>query len=101
MAAIFQIKLPQYASQKPLKFSVDQLNRFKHCYYIEKYCHYRESVAVNQKIVENKLNFLREKFEEYKSENVYNIDESAFFQKMSPEKMFATKQISGDKHDKA
>ena len=37
----------------------------------------------------------------YKSEDVYNMDESALFWKISLEGTLATEQTSGGKHDKA
>lgn len=51
--------------------------------------------------IEEELQEIRETVQPYDNEDVYNMDESALFWKMTPDVTLATQQGAGRKHEKA
>lgn len=98
---VFWEKLPQYARKKVPKFFIGWLDRFKARHSTKKSKQHGEAGSVNLEAVEDELQETREAVEPYDSQNIYNMDESAVFWKMTTDGTLATQQGPGGKHDKA
>ena len=101
MATLFWSKLPQYASIETPKFSVGWLIGFKQRFHIKHYIRHGELGNVNRVMVEEELIEIRQDLDPYDSEDIYNMDESALYWKMSPEGTLATEQMPGTKVEKS
>ena len=101
MASRFWLSLPQYTGQEMPKWSTGWLDGFKARYNIKRYRNFGEVGAVNQIAIEVELEELREQLRSYSNENIYNMDETGLFWKMTPDSTLATMQTPGGKHEKA
>lgn len=101
MAATLWQKLPQYAGQEVPKFSIGWLDGFKARHNIKKYRQHGEAGAIDLVVVEEELQEIREAVNPYTNEDVYNIDESSLFWKMTPDGTLGTEQSAEGKHKKA
>ena len=101
IAAIFWSKLPQYADEEQPKFSTGWLDGFKNRHQIRKYRRHGEVGAVDNVVVETELKNIREHLKEYDNRDIFNMDETGLFWKMSPDGTLATQQTPGGKHEKA
>lgn len=101
MASIFWKKMPQYSDEEPPKFSSGWLTGFKNRHGIKQYSKHGEVGDVDVAAVEEELKELRKEVDVYDSENIYNMDESALYWKMTPEGTLATEKMPGGKHEKA
>lgn len=101
MAAVLWEKLPQYAGEEVPKFSTGWLDSFKARHNIKKYRQHGESGSIDLVIVKEELQEIREAVNPYTNEDIYNMNESALFLKMTPDRTLRTEQSTGGKHDKA
>ena len=95
MAVTLWQTLPQYADQEVPKFSTGWLDGFKARHHIKKYKQHGNAG------VEEELQEIWEAVNPYTNEDIYNIDESALFWKMTPDETLSTEQSTGGKHEKA
>lgn len=101
MAATLWQKLQQYAGQEVPRFLTGWLDGFKARHNIKKYRQHRKEGAIDLVVVEEELQKIREAVNPYTNEDVYNMDESALFWKMTPDGTLGTEQSAGGKHEKA
>ena len=88
-------KLPQYHNVEPPKFSTHWLNDYKARFEVEKYI--RDGDLDVGKVLEK----IREKLKLYKTEDIYNMDETALLWKMSPDDTLTREVKAGGKLEKA
>lgn len=93
--------MPQYAGQPRPKFSTGWLEGFKTRHSIKKIRKHGEAGAVDLIVVEEELQGIGETVQPYDNEDIYNMDKSALFWKMTPDVTLTTQQGPGPKHDKA
>ena len=60
-----------------------------------------EASSVNQDAVREAMDQMREEVQQYAAEDVYNMDESGLFWKMSPDRWLATGIVAGTKKQKS
>lgn len=101
LAADLWQKLPQYRDLPVPKWSNGWLQAFKDRHYIKRYTRHGEAGAVNRVVVEEELIKIREDLKLYPSQDIFNMDESALFWKMTPDGTLATEQTPGGKREKA
>lgn len=100
MIVILWQKLLQYVDYEVPKFLNGQLDGFKARHHIKKYRPYGEPEIVDLVVVEKELQEIQEEVNPYRKQNLYNIDESVLFQKMTPDITLGTKQNARKKHKK-
>uniref|UniRef100_A0A8C0Z9I1 CENP-B homolog protein 2-like n=1 Tax=Cyanistes caeruleus TaxID=156563 RepID=A0A8C0Z9I1_CYACU len=81
-------------------FSQGWLERFKSRHGIKTYRRFGESGSVNMEVVENNLQSIREKLNQFAMKDVFNMDETGLFYRLQPDRSLATKQLEGKKQDK-
>ncbi len=98
----FQGKLPEYAGKEVPKFSNRWLDGFKKRYGLKERRRYDEgaSTQINDKR-ERITEEIREARKEYRAENTYNIDQSAYYQKLKPDRSLLTFEAHRTKKQKA
>ena len=101
MAAVLWKKLPQYAGQEVPKFSTGWLDGFKARHNIKKYKQQRESGLIDLVVVKEELQEIQEDVNLYTNKDIYNMDKSALFWKMTLDGTLGTEQNAGSKNDKA
>ena len=97
-AHIFKALYPR--EEKTLKFSNGWLDAWKERYKIKEFKKHGESGDVDMKIVENNLPVLRNILGVYLQQDIYNMDETAFFYQLIPDRSLATKLWEGGKQSK-
>lgn len=90
IAIVLWKKLPQYIRQEIPKFSMGWLNSFKARHNIKKYRQHGESGSIDLVVVEKKLQEIWEAINLYTNKNIYNIDESALFWKITLNRTLGT-----------
>ncbi|KAM3305917.1 hypothetical protein P3S67_012786 [Capsicum chacoense] len=67
---------------------------------IKQYRRFGESGSVNMEAMENNLQSIREKLDQFAKKDVFNMDETGLFFRLQPDHSLATKQLEGKKQDK-
>lgn len=101
MAERFYQKLPQYRNTTPPQFSQGWLQGFKKRHAIRRFRRVGEAASVNTAMVEEELKVLRLALANYHLNDIFNMDETALFWKMTPDSTLATVQRPGMKLEKA
>ena len=101
MAKRFWARMPQYQGVEEPKFSTGWLDGFKKRYKIHRVVRHGEAAAVDQATVELELVNLREELKSYPNEDIYNMDESALYWKMTPDRTLAVSDSAGVKLNKS
>ena len=93
--------LPRGANEKELQFSHGWQN-FKKRYNIKGYTRHREdaSVDVSEEVLK-KMEDIKTLVSQYRSCDVFNIDETGLFYRLEPNRTLATKRLSGKKSRKS
>ena len=94
-------QLPQYHNVEPPKFSSGWLEGYKARYNIRNPIRHNEFGAVGQAAEEAELKDLREQLKNYKREDIFNMDETALFWKLSPDATLASESRASGKLEKA
>ena len=94
-------QLTQYHDVDPPKFSSGWLEGYKARYNIRNPIRHIESGAVGQAVEETELEDLRERLKNYKREDIFNMDETALFWKLSPDATLASESRASGKLEKA
>ena len=76
--------------EKILKFSNGWLEAWKVRYKIKEFKKHGESGDVDMRLVENNLPKLRNTLALYRKNDIYNMDETAFFYQLIPDRSLAT-----------
>ena len=95
---IFKALYPE--QQKCLKFSNGWLCAWKERNGIKEFRKHGESGDVDMKVVENNLPMLRNTLGVYRQNDIYNMDETAFFYQLIPDRSLATQLWEGGKQSK-
>lgn len=82
-------KLPQYHNIEPPKFSTGWLVGYRARFQIEKRFRLDHPGAQDRATVDEQLERICKRLKDYKSEDIYNVDETALFWKLSPDATFA------------
>ena len=85
MAEKFFYRLPQYQNVEPPQFSKYWLKNYKGRYKVDDYAHHGKSNFMNRLAVETDFADLRQDLKSFDSEDIYSMDETALFWKMSPD----------------
>ena len=93
-------QLPQYQHEEPPRFSYAWLEGYKARYNIKKHGHRDGSSATNQAVVAE-YERLREDLKNYKRDDIYNMEETALFWKMSPDGTLVSESHASGKVEKA
>jgi hypothetical protein len=94
-------RLPQYANRPNPGFSNGWLQGFKRRYNIKQRVRHGEAAQVDLVAVEGSLVELRATCQIYPACNTYNMDESAYYWKATPDKTLASESLPGGKLAKA
>lgn len=94
-------ELPQYRNVEPPRFSGGWLDSYKARYQVKRYYRKGKSGALDQVGVEAELEGLRKGLKIYKCEDIYTMDETALFWKMSPNDDLTSESKAGGKLEKA
>ena len=97
---LFQ-KLPQYRDIELPKFSSGWLKGYKTRYKIQTPIRHNEFGAVDRVVEEAELEDFREQLKDYKREDIFNLDETALFWKLSPNATLASERRASGKLEKA
>ena len=101
MASEFWERLPQYSQIERLKFSVGWLNVFKSRHAIKEYRRTGEAASVDHQALHEALLNLHQTLDPYHLNNIFNMDETALYWKMTPDGTLATEAQAGTKLEKA
>ena len=93
--------MPCYQNTPPPNFSVGWLHNFKKRWRIKKQAIVGEAGDADAASAETRMEELRPILAEYSSQDIYNMDETALFWKLTPSTTLATESMPGRKHDKA
>jgi hypothetical protein len=95
-------RFPQYNEEEEPKWSNGWLDRFKKRYNIKEYKRHGEgaSAEVNTLSAIQQMDDLRFECSNYHSRDIFNLDETALFWKLQPDRSLATEQTSGGKKSK-
>lgn len=99
-AAELWSQIPSLSSQEPPKFSSGWLDGFKRRHQLKEYKRHGEAGSANQNC-EVEMENIRIEVKKYDSDNVYNMDQTALFWKLIPDRTLATEKQSGLKKEKA
>lgn len=94
-------KIPQFNGKIKPAFSSGWLDSFKRRRGIKSFTLHGEAGSVNLADVEEYMKELRIICQGFLSQDIYNMDESALFWKLTPSKTLVTQQQAGRKHEKA
>jgi hypothetical protein len=94
-------KMPQYQLQEEPKWSEGWLDAFKRRYNVKRRRRHGEKASVNIQEVELELSDLREIIIQYPTKDVFNMDETGLFWKISPEYSLGSIATPGAKLEKA
>lgn len=97
-AIIFMELYPK--EEKILKFSNGWLDHCKNRYKIKEFKKHGESGDVDMRLVENYPPTLRNTLGLYRKDAIYNMDETAFFYQLIPDRSLATQLWEGEKPSK-
>ena len=89
---------PQQPSEHSL--SLGWLEKFKLRHGIKSFRRFGESGSVDTQDMEQKLESIREKIDQFPKKDVFNIDETGLFYRLQADHSLATKQLEGRKQDK-
>lgn len=78
-------------------YSKGWLENFKHRFNITSNTKHGEANAVDTEVVESGKKLITDKINKYSLEDVFNFDETALFNRLSPNKSLVSGPISGDK----
>ena len=92
--------LPQYKDLPEPQFSAGWLHRFKKRYGIKQYNHHGESASVPQQ-AEEEMAAIRTLSGQYDEGDIYNMDETGLFWRLSPSKGLSTQNRPGVRKDKS
>jgi hypothetical protein len=94
--------LPQYEGKNKPQFSNGWLDRFKGRFKIKEYVQHGEaaSAEVNTSKAIEQMDKVRSLVAEYQPCDVFNMDETSLFWKLTPDRTLATKAGSGGKKAK-
>ena len=101
MGKKFWDQLPQYRDHPPPSFSVGWLDGFKKRNSIRRRKRAGESGSVDLEEMENSLIGLRSSLSLYSLDDIFNMDETGLFWKMSPDSTLASENLHGMKLEKA
>lgn len=82
------------------RLSQGWLEKFKSRHGIKSYRRFGESGSVDMHDMENKLESIREKIDQFPRKDVFNMDETGLFYRLQADHSLATKQLEGRKQDK-
>ena len=85
MAETLFYRLPQYRNVEPPQFSRYWLKNYKGRYKVDDYVHDGESEIMNRPVVERDFTDLRHSLKSFGYDDIYGMDETALFWKMSPD----------------
>ena len=85
MAEKLFYRLPQYQNVEPPQFSKYWLKNYKGRYKVDDYAHHGRSNIMNRLAAETDFADLRQTLKSYDSEDIYSMDETALFWKLSPD----------------
>lgn len=95
---VFEALYPE--EEKTLKFSNGWLEAWKDRYRIKEFKKHGQSGDVNMRVVENNIPVLRNILGIYRQNDIYNMDENAFFYQLIPDRSLATQLWEGGKQSK-
>lgn len=103
-AHFFWINLPMYKnlpeSEEP-KWSTGWLSRFKQRYGIRQFIQHGEAASAPDNVeVEESMRVIQDILMYKEEHEIYNMDETALFWRMTPDSSLTTEQLSGFKKDK-
>ena len=94
----FYALLPRGANAKDLQFSHGWVQNFKKRYNIKGYTCHREDVLANvSEEVLKKMEDIKTLVSQYRSCDVFNMDETGLFYRLESNRTLATKRLSGKK----
>ena len=101
-AAKFWVALPQYQGQEQPKFSNGWLWGFQQRYNIREYVYHGEaaSAEIDKPEAIAQIELVRQLASEYSDDDTLNMDETALFWKLTPDRTLATQAGSGGKKSK-
>ena len=97
-AIVFKALYPN--EEKSLKFSNGWLEACKERNKIKEFKKHGESGDVDMRVVENNLPVLRNTLGVFRQNDIYNMDETAFFYQLIPDRSLATQLWEGGKQSK-
>ena len=98
IAKRFYALLPRGANKKELQFSHRWVQNFKKRYNIKGYTHHGKDALVNvSEEVLKKMEDIKILVSQYRSCDVFNMDETSLFYRLEPNHMLAMKRLSGKK----
>jgi hypothetical protein len=97
----FYALLPRSANEKELQFSHGWVQNFKKRYNIKGYTRHGEdaSADVSEEVLK-KMEDIKTLVSQYRSCDVFNMDETGLFYRLEPNRTLATKRLSGKKKQK-
>ncbi|XP_076903200.1 CENP-B homolog protein 2-like [Bidens hawaiensis] len=81
-------------------FSIGWLRKFKARYGIKNFWRFGESGSVEMEGMEDKLKSIRDKVDQFKMKDIFNMNETSLFFRLQPDHSLATMQLEGKKQDK-
>lgn len=98
----FYALLPRGANEKELQFSHGWVQNFKKRYNIKGYTRHGEdaSTDVSEEVLK-KMEDIKTLVSQYRSCDVFNMDETGLFYRLEPNRTLATKRLSGKKAEGA
>ncbi len=93
-------ELPNYSNKPCPEFSVGWLQKFQKRYKIQRYIQHGEAGSVSQTI-EEEMKGLRTLAGEFQEDDIYNMDETGLYWRMTPSRGLATQSRPGLKKDKS
>ena len=85
MAKKFFYGLPQYHNMEPPGFAIPWVEKFKARYNISDHARNVKSDVIDRLAIENEFEDLRDELKLFDDEDIYSMDETALFWKMSPD----------------
>ena len=92
-------QLPQYSDRPPPEFSIGWVGNFKKRHNIKEFVQHGEAGSAPE-ATEVEMRSLRTLAGEYQEEDIYNMDETGLFWRMTPSRGLATTSRPGLKKDK-
>ena len=101
-AALLWQELPQYRDIEEPKWSNGWLDGFKKRFHIRQFVLHGEaaSAAINDAAAITQMQLVRDLAAKYEPRDIFNMDETGLFWKMTPDRTLATKAGSGGKKSK-
>ena len=101
MAKKFFYGLPQYHNMEPPGFATPWIEKFKARYNISDHARNVKSNVIDRLTIENEFEDLRDELKLFEYDDIYTMDETALFWKMSPEDPLVGGGKAGSKSIKA